>query len=379
MKIVSIEPTPSPNSMKLNLDEKLHGGLKFTYTQDNKEDAPAIILRLLSIQGVKSIFHAADFMAIDRIPKFDWQSILAEVREAFGQTDVSGDPAQIKSEADVSFGEVKVLLQQFRGLPIQVRVSNDTEELRSALPERFNEAVMKATASQPFLIKERKLIELDVRYGDLQQVLAEVVQEIDAAYDEKRLDELTAQALTAGSSDIPAEPARHRRSVQELAELLNHPDWKVRYGALGQIEPSLETLPLLVQALRDNNTSMRRLASVYIGEMKEPEALPYLFEALKDDNASVRRTVGDTLSDLGDPAAIRPMAEALQDPNKLVRWRAARFLYEAGDESVLEALRKAQSDPEFEVAMQVKMALERIEGGHEATGSVWQQMTQARQ
>jgi HEAT repeat protein len=89
----------------------------------------------------------------------------------------------------------------------------------------------------------------------------------------------------------------------------------------------------------------------------------------------VRRTAGDTLSDLGDPRAIGAMCQALRDPNKLVRWRAARFLYEVGDETALEALREAQNDPEFEVSLQVKMALERIERGEEASGTVWQQMT----
>ncbi len=69
------------------------------------------------------------------------------------------------------------------------------------------------------------------------------------------------------------------------------------------------------------------------------------------------------------------MTEALKDKNKLVRWRAAMFLYEVGDESAVEPLKEAQDDPEFEVAMQVKMALERIEGGEEAKGSVWKQMT----
>jgi HEAT repeat protein len=160
---------------------------------------------------------------------------------------------------------------------------------------------------------------------------------------------------------------------------LNDLDWKIRYAALERIEPSPTTLPLLARALNDANTSIRRLATVYLGDVKEPEAMPYLFQALTDDSAAVRRTAGDTLSDLGDPAAIAPMAAALSDKNKLVRWRAARFLFEAGDESALPALRAAQNDPEFEVSLQVKLAIERIEGGQEAAGSVWQQMTKRNQ
>lgn len=93
---------------------------------------------------------------------------------------------------------------------------------------------------------------------------------------------------------------------------------------------------------------------------------------------TVRRTAGDCISDLGDPSAIEAMIQALKDPSKLVRWRAAMFLYEEGDETALEALKEAEQDPEFEVSLQVKMAIERIEHGEEAKGSVWKQMTESR-
>ena len=72
------------------------------------------------------------------------------------------------------------------------------------------------------------------------------------------------------------------------------------------------------------------------------------------------------------------MIKALKDPSKLVRWRAAMFLYEVGDESALPALKEAENDPEFEVSLQIKMAIERIEYGEEAKGSVWKQMTESR-
>lgn len=70
------------------------------------------------------------------------------------------------------------------------------------------------------------------------------------------------------------------------------------------------------------------------------------------------------------------MINKLSDPNRLVRWRAAMYLYEVGDETAVPALKKALDDPEFEVRMQVKMALARIEGGEKAEGSIWYQMSQ---
>lgn len=53
------------------------------------------------------------------------------------------------------------------------------------------------------------------------------------------------------------------------------------------------------------------------------------------------------------------------------------FLYEVGDETAIPALKEAINDQEFEVRMQVNLALERIQGGEEAKGSIWHQMTQA--
>ena len=112
--------------------------------------------------------------------------------------------------------------------------------------------------------------------------------------------------------------------------------------------------------------------------IKDKAVLPGLYKGLHDSSPAVRRTAGDCLSDLGFEDAMLEMAQALQDKNKLVRWRAAMFLYESGDESVLSALKQAENDPEFEVALQVKMAIDRIEHGEEAQGSVWKQMTEAR-
>jgi HEAT repeat protein len=175
-----------------------------------------------------------------------------------------------------------------------------------------------------------------------------------------------------------SEPVPARKSYEVTTEMLNEPDWTVRYAHLEQMNPKESDLPVLDKALNDEKASIRRLAAVYLGMIEEPAVLPYLYKALKDKSVTVRRTAGDCLSDIGDPSAMQEMMLALKDKNKLVRWRAAMFLYEVGDESALEALKQAENDPEFEVSLQIKMAIERIEGGEEAKGSVWKQMTESR-
>ncbi|WP_123041950.1 conserved virulence factor C family protein [Cohnella candidum] len=375
MKLLSIEPTPSPNSMKLNVDEKLAAGIRLDYKPEQAEQAPPLIGKLLRIPGVKGVFHTADFIALDRKGNADWAAILREVHEAFGS---AGEGAGISATPEAGgFGEAHVLVQMYRGIPIQIRVRSGGQESRAALPERFTKAVTEAAGAT--MIRERKLEEFGVRYGEPQEILEEVVRELDAAYTEERLRDLIEQAKIAGpEAPPPAPPAP--LSAEEAESALGSEDWRERYAALERFKPEPEHLPIVAKALRDGHMSVRRLAVVYLGDLRTPETMPHLFAALKDPSVAVRRTAGDTLSDLGDPAAIGPMTEALGDGNKLVRWRAARFLYEAGDESALDALRRVAADePEFEVRLQAEMAVARIERGEEAAGSVWQQMTRMRE
>lgn len=397
MKIVSIEPTPSPNTMKLNMDEALASGMKYSFTAaealEGKMPIPDYLQRLLTIDGVKSVYQAADFIAVERKSGADWRAILAAVREAIGGVEGGGAAGAASREASLEafgFGEATVLVQYFRGIPMQVRVRSGAEESRVALPEKFATAAVKAGSASPNLIMERQLVEHGVRYGELAEIAAQVAAELDAAYDNDRLEELVKQAMAmgvgAGAGATPDQPPVSDGSegstvfvpINELLAELDSPDWKKRYAFMDQLKPSPELLPVIKKALADENFSVRRLAVVYLGEIKGPEAVELLCRALKDPTPPVRRTAGDALSDIGDAAAQPAMIEALRDPSKIVRWRAARFLYDCGDEAALDALRAASNDPEFEVALQAGMAVERIASGEEAAGTVWQQMAARR-
>ncbi|WP_106766991.1 virulence factor [Paenibacillus faecalis] len=370
MKITFIEPTPSPNSMKLHLDESLEPGIRKTYTLDNERSAPAWIRELLHIPGVKSIFHTLDFIALDRKGNADWPSILAAVQEKFGQ---EGLKSGLDNENDgAAFGEAQVFIQLFRGIPMQIRVKGEGREERIGLSSRFTNAVGKVASSA--LIKERKLKDYGVRYGELEDIAREVEQEIEAAYPPERLEKVVEQAIAHSSGEEEFIEQRRKLSDEEIEAAMKDPDWRVRYAALDVLEPTEAHIPLLSAALKDDKMQIRRLAVVYLGDLGTADALELLYEAMTDEKPAVRRTAGDTLSDIGDPAATPVMMKALKDSNKLVRWRAARFLYEVGTEEALPALEEAAQDPEFEVSLQVRMALERIQSGEEAAGTVWQQM-----
>lgn len=376
MKIRSIEPTPSPNAMKLNVDESLPEGKNYRFTKKEKDQAPEYLRQLLSIEGVKSVFQVLDFISLERHPKADWETVLTKARSILGEaeqatTTLDLQTDQGKEEMDTDFMEVSVFIQKLKGIPMQIKLVKGEEELRVGLPERFKQAVMKAQSSVSNLIFERKWVEQSPRYGELDQIGSEVAEEIDAAYDQARLDQLVEHAIATQQTASHVEEMTDR----QLERALFDPDWKKRYQALERMKPTVDKLPYIARALQDEKQSIRRLAVVTLGFIEKKEVLPLLFQALQDRSAIVRRTAGDTLSDLGYEEAIPAMCKALSDQNKLVRWRAARFLFEVGDETAIPTLKQAIQDPEFEVRMQAKMALERIEKGEAASGTVWQQMT----
>jgi hypothetical protein len=374
VKILSIEPTPSPNTMKINLNEELPMGKSNNYKKGSIAGAPEIIVNILDIEGVKGVYHVADFLAVERNAKYDWKAILPEVRKAFGQG--AEETEEGTSKINEHFGEIKVQIQVYKGIPMQVKLTDGTEEKRFGLPDQFVKSVGQVQSPDDNIVMVRRWKELGVRYGEFEQVGNEVVEELMAAYPSERLQELVTIAQNP-AHEAQSKTAKKKIRITEAD--LDHPDWRIRYQLLEQMEdPTVADLPMLEKALNDEKASIRRLATVYLGMIEEKEALPLLYEALKDKTVTVRRTAGDCLSDLGHLEAMDEMMTALKDSSKLVRWRAAMFLYEVGDERALPALKEAENDSEFEVSMQVKLAIARIELGEEAKGSVWKQMTEAR-
>ena len=369
-----MEPTPSPYSMKINVSETLPDGHTENYkSTDNLDDTPDYIKKLFAINGVKGLYRVIDFIALERNPRVPWEEILPEVRKVLGSEEETTNlfsKAANNTNTEDAFGEVKVFIQMFRELPIQIKLQEGENEQRFALPERFMNAAMEAATASDNYLMERKWVEQSARYGKMEEIGSDVVEELSATYDSERLNQLLDAALNNESL-----VEEHTGKTVTL-DMLDQPNWKDRYAALDRMDPTEADFPVLNKALDDEHSSVRRLATAYLGMIEEPETLPYLYKALTDKSVNVRRTAGDCLSDLGFKEAIPEMINALSDKSRLVRWRAAMFLYEVGDDKAIPALKAALEDPEFEVRMQAKMALARIEEGKEAEGSIWHQMSQ---
>lgn len=371
MKIVTIEPTPSPNSMKIVLDTELPKGTSHNYKKSDAETASYPASALLNIHGVKGIYHVMNFMAVERIGNVAWESILADVQAVFNEE--KSDQTESMEEIDDNYGEVYVHVQTYKDIPLQVKVFDSESEERFGLSERFVQAMEKVHGREvENYILLRKWADYGIRYGEKAEIGETVIQEIEAAYPEERLLAIIRMANEGQSENI-------QRGRKISLEEFSVDQWETRFQLLDQIpDPDMSDAPLLERALDDEKMSIRRLATVYLGMIEHDAVIPYVEKALKDKSWAVRRTAGDCMSDLGFEGFEQAAIETLNDKNKLVRWRAAMFLYETGTDKALPALKEAENDLEFEVKLQIRMAIARIAEGEDAKGSVWKQMTEAR-
>jgi hypothetical protein len=388
MKLRSIETTPSPNCIKLNLDEQISSKALTLQGSNADSHSPEVARQLLTINGVKSVFLVSDFITLTKENSADWQPILAQAAHLLGiakgaDSELSANLAQPDTStassgsleetrySGQSPGQVEVAIQVFRGIPVQVRVTGEGKQARTALPERFSAALQRAiAATQADYVAERCWQPYEPRFGNPEEVARMVADELASTIDENELVCREAAAIANRSSEVKA--SHHPAQLDLLAEL-NDPDWQRRLKALQAIEVNSETFSAVTAALDDERSAIRRWAAAILGASGMPEAIEPLSHVVHSDGSVVvRRTAGDALSDLGDVRAIEPMCQALEDRSKLVRWRAARFLNEIGDQTAVAPLRcAAEHEGEFDVRMEMVAAIERIEGGGKAQMPMW--------
>ncbi len=390
MRLLSIETTPSPNCIKLNLDESISDKALTLQQGRPAPNVPEWMQQVLAIDAVQSVFVVKDFITLTRQGTADWQPILAQAADLIGVaanadskllaqvTQLNQSTQEVARPASSpSLGQLDVAVQVFRGIPVQVRaIATDGQQARVALPERFAQTLQRAiTATEADYVAERRWEPYQAPAGEPTQVAQLVADEIDSLLDVQALAQIETAAISDRSEPLPADSLAHQ---QVLVAALSHPDWKHRLKALQQLDVTSANLAAVVAVLNDEKSTIRRWAAALLGASTLEAAVEPLGVLVRQDPSGiVRRTAGDALSDIGSPRAMSPMIAALIDPSKLVRWRAARFLTEMGNQTAVEPLRRAvEQESEFDVKVEMMAALERIEAGGDTQMPMWMRLTQ---
>ncbi len=131
------------------------------------------------------------------------------------------------------------------------------------------------------------------------------------------------------------------RAIDRLIKILKNEDDYVQSAAseaLAKIgKPAVEHL---IQALNDNNWTVRWEAIDALGKIKDIRAFESLLQALKDVKSEVRWKAAEALGKIGDKRAGDHLVKALEDEEQHVRYEATMALSEIGDIRAVDPLIK---------------------------------------
>ncbi len=120
-------------------------------------------------------------------------------------------------------------------------------------------------------------------------------------------------------------------AVQPLIQCLEDKNATVKVRrhasyALGKIEDPRGVEPL-IQALKDEDTIVRKNAITYLGEMGVLRTVEPLIQALKDVDGDIRASAANALGQIGDERAIKPLIQVMRnDKSEFVRKDASLAL-----------------------------------------------------
>jgi len=202
--------------------------------------------------------------------------------------------------------------------------------------------------------------------GTLGKIGADAVPDLKATLTAKEYRQRRGAAYALGLIGPPAADA-----VKPLGKMLQAPEADLRSlaaRALGKIgKDAEETLPLLQELLADKEPGPRiQAAAAYwlIGGL--PIGMPVLVQALKDEDVKVREQACKALVELSGSKRVPPptaLQSALADSAPSVRALAAEALGKIGNDAthLLPALRKAFKDTDGTVRASAAIAVWRIE------------------
>ena len=72
------EITPNPNALKLNTVHTFEVGMDYFEIQESN---PEMINRILSIEGVSSVFVGPNFLTLLKAAEYDWKEIKTTIEE----------------------------------------------------------------------------------------------------------------------------------------------------------------------------------------------------------------------------------------------------------------------------------------------------------
>jgi hypothetical protein len=162
---------------------------------------------------------------------------------------------------------------------------------------------------------------------------------------------LSAMGLGQAATYLEAHP-------KYLNASLNHSDWTIRTAAVQVLGKQHTSIKPLLNALHDENVSVRATATRALGMQGKQAPVEPLVGALEDTEWRVRTAAAQALGRLKNRTPVEPLLPVLHDENASVRAAAVWALGTLGERAPIEHLVIALQDKAWAVREAAAMALQ---------------------
>jgi len=135
-----------------------------------------------------------------------------------------------------------------------------------------------------------------------------------------------------------------------------------RMEAIEKLEPSEESVEILIAFLEDESHPVRFKAAEKLAEFGEA-SLEKLMEIMDTAEGEIRRYATFALKKIGDPRVTDHFIEALSDEDWGVKLAAVRSLGDLGDERAIEPIKKARRKGDKDFKKAANKSLKKIQSG----------------
>jgi Fe-S cluster biogenesis protein NfuA len=86
MKVLFIEPTPNPDALKFNVDERLVSGGYRSYESAEAAAADPLAAAVFAAGPIRSVFVMAEFVTVTIAPEGDWWTLKPKIQAAIDRS-----------------------------------------------------------------------------------------------------------------------------------------------------------------------------------------------------------------------------------------------------------------------------------------------------
>lgn len=176
----------------------------------------------------------------------------------------------------------------------------------------------------------------------------------------------TLEALLSGDDALAEIAARQlaahgRAAISVLKELIHRPLAEVRWWAVRALAeiPDDEVVPLLIQALKDEDLAVRQCAALGLQLHPDERAVPTLMEALEDNDPLLVRLAGNALAAIGTSVTPALLEKLDQSPPR-AKLEMVRALALIGDQRSIPTLFEALESDSMLIEYWANEGLERM-------------------